>query len=263
MKKTARVIVTLACNRKCPGCCNETIGKVASIGDISVLSDYEEVVITGGEPMLNPDSLLRFIKALKKQNKRQRVYLYTACLSMDDYGKILNQLDGITVTLHAEATDDDIRNLKYMSHNLYGEDLDMRCSSTVEYMKNMIYQYRLKTWDVVRKRNGKRSVIRRTMRICFCSICFKENTMENYKVVSITDREGNPRTDGRYPDRVGRICTKPNVRIGEQMVIQWISNADGTPYVGELTTSMAISYIEIKGKITVTTRHSVYTFEKL
>ena len=39
--------------------------------------------------------------------------------------------------------------------------------------------------------------------------------------------------------------------------------ADGTPYVGELTTSMAISYIEIKGKITVTTRHSVYTFEKL
>ena len=87
--------------------------------------------------------------------------------------------------------------------------------------------------------------------------------MGNYKVVSITDREGNPRTDGRYPDRVGRICAKPNVRIGEQMVIQWISNADGTPYVGELTTSMAISYIEIKGKITVTTRHSVYTFEKL
>lgn len=39
--------------------------------------------------------------------------------------------------------------------------------------------------------------------------------------------------------------------------------ADDTPYVGELTTSMAISYIEIKGKITVTTRHSVYTFEKL
>ena len=46
--------------------------------------------------------------------------------------------------------------------------------------------------------------------------------MENYKVVSITDREGNPRTDGRYPDRIGRICTKPNVRIGEQMVIQWM-----------------------------------------
>lgn len=87
--------------------------------------------------------------------------------------------------------------------------------------------------------------------------------MGNYKVLSITDREGNPRMDGRYPDRVGRICAKPSVRIGEQMLIQWISMADGTPYVGELTTSMAISYIEEKGKITVTTRHSIYTFEKV
>lgn len=87
--------------------------------------------------------------------------------------------------------------------------------------------------------------------------------MGNYKVVSITDREGNPRTDGRYPSRVGRICTKPNVRIGEQMVIQWISNADGTPYVGELITSMVISYIEIKGRITVTTRHSIYVLENV
>ena len=156
MKKTARVIVTLACNRKCPGCCNETIGKVASIGDISVLSDYEEVVITGGEPMLNPDSLLRFIKALKKQNKRQRVYLYTACLSMDDYGKILNQLDGITVTLDAEATDDDIRNLKYMSHNLYGEDLDMRLFIDRRvYEKYDLSNICLKTWDVVRKLEWK------------------------------------------------------------------------------------------------------------
>lgn len=84
--------------------------------------------------------------------------------------------------------------------------------------------------------------------------------MENYKVVSITDREGNPRTDGRYPNRIGRICTKPSVRIGEQMVIQWVSNADGTPFFGELITSTAISCTEIKGKITVTTRHSVYTF---
>ncbi len=156
MKKTARVIVTLACNRKCPGCCNETIGKVASIGDISVLSDYEEVVITGGEPMLNPDSLLRFIKALKKQNKRQRVYLYTACLSMDDYGKILNQLDGITVTLHAEVTDDDIRNLKYMSYNLYGEDLDMRLFIDRRvYEKYDLSNICLKTWDVVRKLEWK------------------------------------------------------------------------------------------------------------
>lgn len=39
---------------------------------------------------------------------------------------ILKHLDGITVTVHAEATDEDIRNLKYMSSNIYDEDLDMR-----------------------------------------------------------------------------------------------------------------------------------------
>ena len=109
MKKTARVIVTMVCNRNCPGCCNEAISKVASISDISILSDYEEVVITGGEPMINPHTLLRFIKALRKQNKRQKIYLYTACLTMDDHPTILKYLDGITVTVHAEATDEEDR----------------------------------------------------------------------------------------------------------------------------------------------------------
>lgn len=85
--------------------------------------------------------------------------------------------------------------------------------------------------------------------------------MGNWKVASITDRKGNPRIDGRYPDRVGRICIKPNVRIGEEMVIQWIAKADGTPYNGELVTSMVVGLIETKEKITVTTRHSIYTFE--
>ena len=57
MKKTARVIITSKCDRKCPGCCNSkldytSLAKV--IGGITALKDYEEVVITGGEPMINP-----------------------------------------------------------------------------------------------------------------------------------------------------------------------------------------------------------------
>ena len=52
MKKTARVIITSKCDRKCPGCCNSkldytSLAKV--IGGITTLKDYEEVVITGGE----------------------------------------------------------------------------------------------------------------------------------------------------------------------------------------------------------------------
>lgn len=39
--------------------------------------------------------------------------------------------------------------------------------------------------------------------------------METYRVVSITDRKGNPRIEGRYPLRVGRMCKKPTPRNGE------------------------------------------------
>lgn len=156
MNKTARVIVTMACNRNCPGCCNNNLDSITTIRDISELSGYEEVVITGGEPMLKPDILLRFIKALRKQNKHRRVYLYTACLTLDDYRKILEHLDGVTVTLHAEATDEDIRNLKYMSENLYEEHLDMRLFvDTRVYEKYDLSNIHMETWDVVRKLEWK------------------------------------------------------------------------------------------------------------
>lgn len=87
--------------------------------------------------------------------------------------------------------------------------------------------------------------------------------MKNYRILSITDRKGNPRSGEKYQQRVGKMCAKPCVKIGEQMIIQWIANADGTPYIGESTTSMAITYIETGDRVTVTTRHSIYIFEKV
>ena len=156
MKRTARVIVTYQCNRNCPGCCNSKLFNVQKISNISELKDYEEVVLTGGEPMLFADSLLKLIKNLKRQNRGQKIFLYTACLEIDDYKKILNELDGITVTLHAEATDEDIRNLKYMSENLYGESLDMRLFVDERvYSKYDLSNICMKTWDVVRKLQWK------------------------------------------------------------------------------------------------------------
>lgn len=67
MKKTARVIITSKCDRKCLGCCNSkldytSLAKV--IGGITALKDYEEVVITGGEPMINPAQLYTVIKKI-------------------------------------------------------------------------------------------------------------------------------------------------------------------------------------------------------
>lgn len=75
---------------------------------------------------------------------------------MDDHPVILKHLDGITVTVHAEATDEDIRNLKYMSSNLYDEDLDMRLFIDKRvYDRYDLSNICMKTWDVVRKLEWK------------------------------------------------------------------------------------------------------------
>lgn len=89
--------------------------------------------------------------------------------------------------------------------------------------------------------------------------------METYRVVSITDRKGNPRIEGRYPLRVGRMCKKPTPRNGDAMMIEWLAQPDGTPYVGMIVTSTVIGFkTEDRGKyIEVTTRNSIYTFERV
>lgn len=50
----ARVIVTLECNRHCENCCNtgDAFLGYKVLTDINELLAYEEIIITGGEPML-------------------------------------------------------------------------------------------------------------------------------------------------------------------------------------------------------------------
>ena len=55
MKQTARVIVTLVCDRSCPGCCNTNGLDGIQEVNLERLKDYEEVVLTGGEPLLMGD----------------------------------------------------------------------------------------------------------------------------------------------------------------------------------------------------------------
>lgn len=157
MKETARLIVTYDCDRNCPGCCNKSgLVNAREIYSVNALGGHKEVVITGGEPFLYPRKLLKFIKQLKKANRNCKVYIYTACLHLEDYDKILNLVDGITVTLHAEATNEDIRSLKYMSEHLWGEMIDMRLFiDTRVYDRYDLRNIRLQTWDVVRKLEWK------------------------------------------------------------------------------------------------------------
>lgn len=88
--------------------------------------------------------------------------------------------------------------------------------------------------------------------------------MEKYKIINITDSNGNPRHGGRYPLRIGRTCEKPQVNLGLPMFINYIANSDGSDYRGfQLSTSRVERISESGNHLTVETMNSIYEFEKV
>ncbi len=117
MKDVARIILTLECNRGCSYCVNNydfVLEEAVELGTWSRLKDYKIVCITGGEPLLKPDWILTTVRALKKQNPSQKVYLYASIY--DDYLEVLMHegLDGVNFTLHQFCTEKDRRALEKM-----------------------------------------------------------------------------------------------------------------------------------------------------
>lgn len=102
MNKKLRLLVTTKCNNKCPMCCNKQFdfNKV----DIVNRWDYDEIMITGGEPLLfllETASIASHIKGIQKAQgyNCSKIYVYTSCISLNIVN-ILNFVDGVTVTIH-------------------------------------------------------------------------------------------------------------------------------------------------------------------
>ena len=112
MNKKARVLITRECNRKCPNCCSEynTVMKgMKEISSIDALKDYDQIMITGGEPMLLPEMVRIYSTGLKRNNPDCTIYLYTALYKSNLYD-IMDIIDGIHYTLHIHSTPTDIAN---------------------------------------------------------------------------------------------------------------------------------------------------------
>ncbi len=107
--KKLRLIVWPNCRRNCPGCCNKdwdienlsAVVKVVGYSRFVVdISEYDEIMLTGGEPMLYPDRLLVIINEIRYQTDAP-IYVYTAELDETYLAmKVLEVVDGMTVTLH-------------------------------------------------------------------------------------------------------------------------------------------------------------------
>lgn len=87
-----------------------------------------------------------------------------------------------------------------------------------------------------------------------------------YRIVNITDREGNVKQEFInelkviHPELVGKILNKEVLKSDLFMSCLHFEWADDSNKM--LKTSMVIDYVEDNDKIIVTTINSVYTFEK-
>ena len=95
-----RLLLTEDCNRACPGCCN--IGfDLKGLPICEDLTCWDEVYLTGGEPMLNPDSVIVIADSIPMPTK---VILYTAKVDpLEAAMAVLEALDGMTLTLHDQG----------------------------------------------------------------------------------------------------------------------------------------------------------------
>lgn len=157
-KTTARLIVTYKCNRCCPGCCNGHDNSVRKIAYAKELLKYDEIVITGGEPMLIKKDVIRFLLLLRSRGFSGNIYMYTAFFEDDTYSDILlERLDGITFTIHAEASEDDIEAFKRLS-DLVATKSHLNRRLFIDgrtWGKFEILQRKFPMWDEVRKLEWK------------------------------------------------------------------------------------------------------------
>jgi hypothetical protein len=118
-----RLIVTDKCERDCSGCCN----KLYDLTSLPVCDDYrgfDEVIITGGEPLLVLSRVYDVIEKVRNQSPESFVILYTALRrdnnSAVDAYKVSVFLDGMTVTLHYPEDVPQVRRLAEMISHMKG-----------------------------------------------------------------------------------------------------------------------------------------------
>ena len=104
----ARIILSLECNRDCDYCCNKHPSLRAQMEPLASIRDVlecEEIMLTGGEPMLDPGRVLSLAKYLRGYSDA-RLFLYTQ-LYVPALANILPFLDGVHYTIHKGAGDDE------------------------------------------------------------------------------------------------------------------------------------------------------------
>lgn len=103
MNKRCRLLLTAKCPNNCPLCCNKQFNLEK---DIPVITrwDYDEFILTGGEPLQFPSSVIETIHNISAISDYMgtipKFYLYTSICNPIKWNNILPYLNGITYTVH-------------------------------------------------------------------------------------------------------------------------------------------------------------------
>lgn len=102
-----RLLVTTDCPNHCPMCCNNQFDfdKLKRVEDFN----YDEIMITGGEPLLFPRKVEELARSIKTLNpilypgeSVPKIYVYTSIASFISLKRILNVVDGVVLTPHSK-----------------------------------------------------------------------------------------------------------------------------------------------------------------
>lgn len=110
--KKLRLLFTKKCNRNCEGCCNKDWDlealPVFTMG-VTSLEGFNEILITGGEPLLFPVELNDLVNELKEYYPHCKIYIYTAWAEDWRFSQriLLQKVDGFTITLHDQKSAED------------------------------------------------------------------------------------------------------------------------------------------------------------
>ncbi len=100
--KSARLITTYQCEKNCAGCCNKNwkYEPPTPIKSVEELKGFDEVLVTGGEPLLFPGKLEYLLEDLVALDRPPRIIVYSTVPDYTALYKLLYLVDGVTITLH-------------------------------------------------------------------------------------------------------------------------------------------------------------------
>lgn len=150
MNSKLRLLVTEKCPNKCPLCCN----KQFNMNDIPVVDrwNYEEVMITGGEPLAFPRKVRKLIRAIRHLNKISgvgcKIYVYTSIANSHEFLDVLEEADGMVLAIHniREARNFKKTNMLLLQKRWEYKDKSLRLKLFDEWKDFM--PENLSLWDV-------------------------------------------------------------------------------------------------------------------